>query len=353
MQHETTTEARGGGLRIAVIGVGNRGRMAIDYFKTTPGWSVVALVDESETILREAAELARLPPSHCFSDAQEAFAALPCDAVFICTPTATHAHYCRIAFRHRLHVLVEKAMTNCWEEAQELVRLAEEAGVCFCVAQNYRFARHCRSFAAVANDSGHPCYPGRIEMVDYIHHIHRPRVRRLTFPYSMVWDMACHHMDLLLSILGRLPDRVRSEAFAASWTPYNHPPNLRAWLDFGASCRVQYLLTFDAPVSSLHIALIGERGTLRLDHRREIWFHPAGGDEALPVAQPSAFSASGFRETVEGWRDYIDGGTEPVHGGRRNLEVLRLCQSLIESAEARDAVTLCGTPQTRSEAVAC
>ncbi len=112
------------------------------------------------------------------------------DAVIICTPTVTHAPFARLAFAKGKHVLVEKGMTMDWDEAKALVREADEAGVKFCVAQNYRYFANMATIKQLLDHPDNPHYPGKIEIVDFIHHRYRPEPRTLNYPYAMVWDMS-------------------------------------------------------------------------------------------------------------------------------------------------------------------
>lgn len=326
-------------MRILIVGVGNRGKMVVDYFGVTPGWRIAGLVDKSQGFLEQASKEWGITLDVCYTDLQQALENILCDAIFITSPTATHFEYCHLAFRWNKHVLVEKPMTPRYEDAAGLVQAAMAAKVCFCVAQNFRFMPHCQALAIHANDPESPYYPGQVEIINYTHQICRFSVRNATYPYSMVWELGSHHADLILAIQNeKLPTRIRSDVFATSWTPYSHPVNIRSWIDYGAECRIQHLLTFDSTVNNLEVILMGGQGALRLDNQRRVWFHSygesVGVESPVQVPFPESVSLNGFHEIVENWKNYIHGGEEPVNSGRRNLNVLRFCQSLIDSAEA-------------------
>src|SRR5688500_13943935 len=123
-------------LRTVHVGVGGRGRWPVELLTDDARFQPVALVDVLEENLAWARERSGAPS---FGSLDEAFAKTQPDAVVVCTPTRTHASFCRAAFRAGKHVLVEKGMTLDWSEANALVREAEQAGVKFCVSQNYRY----------------------------------------------------------------------------------------------------------------------------------------------------------------------------------------------------------------------
>ena len=190
---------------------------------------------------------------------QTALAAVDADAVVICTPTLTHASFVRLAFAQGKHVLVEKGMTMDWEEAKPLVREAEQAGVRFCVAQNYRYFANMATIKQLLDAPEHPHHPGTVEIVDFMHHRYRPEPRTLNYPYAMVWDMSCHHVDLLAYWLGEAR-RVTALSYNTSWSQYAHDANIAAIVEYAGGARCHYLLTHSATISDWRIILQGERG---------------------------------------------------------------------------------------------
>lgn len=325
-------------LTVALVGVGGRGKWAVSHFHSAPGWRVVALVDSSPACLDAAAKATLLPGEACYGDLQTALAETRPDAVVICTPTAAHAPLCRIAFRGGCHVLVEKAMSNDWEECKALVREAEEAGVKFCVSQNYRYNPHTQTLRSVLNDPENPACPGRVEMIDFIHHRYRPEPRTQNYPHAMIWDMSCHHLDLMMALVGESPVRVRSEVFSTPWSRYGYPANVQAWFEYEDGRRMRYVLSHSASISHLHLLLMGERGAVALDTNKGVWHYPMpaeqfGSVDPVPVPIAEGISANGTREVVSAWRDYIELGVEPPISGRQNLQTLRMCQMLMRSAD--------------------
>src|SRR5262249_53566301 len=159
-------------------------------------------VDLNRDFLTSAQAKLQLADTALFSDLSEALGSVEADAVVICTPTVTHARFARLAFAQGKHVLVEKGMTMDWEEAKALVREAEQAGVRFGGAQTYRYFANMATVKQLLDDPDPPHPPGTVQIVDFIHHRYRPEPRTLNSPYAMVWDMSCHHVDLLAYWLG-------------------------------------------------------------------------------------------------------------------------------------------------------
>ncbi len=76
---------------------------------------------------------------HCFASREELCASPEVDAVFITSPDAIHLEDGLLAMKHGKAVLCEKPVAMNAGEAAEMVAAAKAAGVCFGVAQNFRY----------------------------------------------------------------------------------------------------------------------------------------------------------------------------------------------------------------------
>lgn len=325
-------------LRTLHIAVGGRGKWPIDVLDNDPRFEPVALVDVNQEFLAKAREQLGLPEAACFQDAEQAIRSVDCDAVVICSPTTTHARFCRLGFAHGKHVLVEKGMTMDWEEAKALVREADQAGVKFCVSQNYRYKALVQALKNILNDPEHPHNPGQLGMIDCLQHRYRPDPRTLTFPFSMIWDMAVHHFDNLIYLKGPVK-RVRATSFSTPWSRYNHQANINAFLEFEDGTPCNFLLTHDGRFSEQRLIIQGERGAL---------FYGGMAGSPVPLnfyALPDRRLRTGPMEVcevselprdtqlvIDAWHEYITRDVEPGISGRGNLETLAACEMTCRSA---------------------
>ena len=189
-------------LKTLLVGIGGRGRWAVELCRPENGFEVVALCDANRGSLRAAADALGLPQSCCYVDIDEAIADCGADCMVICAPTRLHVPFSVKGFKAGLAVLCEKGMAPDWESAQEVVRLADEYGARFCIAQNYSYNGPERTVKAALDGKLAGFDPGRIYHVDFIHHRVRPVPQTLTYPFASVWDMSCHHFDDILYWLG-------------------------------------------------------------------------------------------------------------------------------------------------------
>jgi len=268
-------------LRTVHVGVGGHGQWPIDVMGKDPRFKPVALVDNNPTAARTAQYLlgnAGHKGVPTFSGLTGALSQLEADALVICTPTKTHAEFARMGFAASMHVLVEKGMTMDWNEAKSLVADADASWSKFCVAQNYRYMDCEQSIAYILAKPEHPFYPGKVRIVDYIHHRYRPEPRNLDYPFAMVWDMSCHHVDSLSCWLGPAK-RVTARSYAAPWTQYVHHANISAFIEYESGAVCNYVLTHDATMNQWRIAFQGERGALVLTDRDRLRFYPKPAEQ--------------------------------------------------------------------------
>ncbi len=127
-------------LRVCVIGLGPIGNLHCDQYRTSPLCELVAVCDIIRERADAAAERLGVP---AFYDVQEMLKQLQPDLCGIATGGDEYAsdHYKPTiqALEAGCHVLGEKPISNNIQEAEEMVALAKEKGVCYGVNLNHRF----------------------------------------------------------------------------------------------------------------------------------------------------------------------------------------------------------------------
>ena len=327
-------------LKAILVGVGGRGEWAVNVLTSDPNWQVVGLVDPNIDFLRTAQQVTGLPDTALFRDLETALDYAEADAIIACTPTRTHAPLGRLAFRKRKHYLVEKGMTLDWEEAKSLVAEASSAGVKFCVAQNYRYWPVEKAITALLNDPSSPHYPGQIEIVDLVHHRYRPNPRTLDYPYAMVWDMSCHHVDLLNAWLGAAK-RVTAISSNPTWSKYEYDADIAAIIEYESGAVCHYVLTHAATIADYRLILQGESGALRAYDMPGLRYYPVpeqhlGTAESVQCDVPDQVRSE--QGVVNDFYRYVVEGVEPGISGRNNLKTLAVCEMLVRSARDRRSV---------------
>jgi predicted dehydrogenase len=121
-------------LRTAVIGAGYLGRFHAEKYAALPESQLIAVVDTNAAALKALT----LPESVLrVSDFQEILAQV--EAVSIATPTPSHFAIAKACLEAGVHVLLEKPMTETLAEAEILVQLAKDKGLCLQIGHIERF----------------------------------------------------------------------------------------------------------------------------------------------------------------------------------------------------------------------
>jgi myo-inositol 2-dehydrogenase / D-chiro-inositol 1-dehydrogenase len=112
-------------VRVAFIGVGNRGSYLLQHMKNVPGIRVVALCDLNAETLAKAA--AATPGADTVSDYHKLLDRSDIDAIVIATPVDTHKQIAIAALDSAKHVYSEKPMALNPEECRSILTAAKSA----------------------------------------------------------------------------------------------------------------------------------------------------------------------------------------------------------------------------------
>ncbi|MEJ2106077.1 MAG: Gfo/Idh/MocA family oxidoreductase [Acidiferrobacteraceae bacterium] len=172
-------------LRVGVVGTGYLGKFHARIYRDMPGVELVAIAD----VDRQAAErVAEECGCEAYTDAGGLVGKV--DAVSIVVPTAYHLAVSRPFLEAGVHMLLEKPIAPSYEEALELVELAEKHKVVFQVGH---LERYNAGVMALARRATRPMF---IE-------VHRlgPFVARAT-DVDVVTDLMIHDIDIVLELVG-------------------------------------------------------------------------------------------------------------------------------------------------------
>jgi predicted dehydrogenase len=122
-----------GKVRLGVIGTGNIADMNVAGYLEHPDCDVVAVCDVDAALAGEAAQRWGVP--RVYSDLAKLLADDDIDAVEILTPTHLHHAHVKAALEAGKHVSVQKPITNTVDEALELGKIADSAGLTLRVSE--------------------------------------------------------------------------------------------------------------------------------------------------------------------------------------------------------------------------
>jgi len=124
-------------VRIGIIGVGFGTRAHIPAYQSE-GLDVVAVCASHQERAQDAADRFGIP--NAFADYHEMLRMDGLDAVTVAGPRPLHHAMTKAVLEAGKHVICEKPFTTTLEDAHELWRLAEDAGVTAMIAHEFRFS---------------------------------------------------------------------------------------------------------------------------------------------------------------------------------------------------------------------
>ena len=203
-------------VRMAVIGVGHLGQHHARILAGLPDVELVGVADASFDQARAVADRLGTTAYDHFDPLLGAV-----DAVSVVTPTVHHHAVAAAFLRHGTPVLVEKPVCRTVAEANDLIDLAERAGVPLQVGHIERFN------PAFEDLARRPIVPKFVEAER-----HGPYTGRST-DIGAVLDLMIHDLDLLLSLVG---GPVRDVSAVGASVFGGHEDMVNARLEFENGC---------------------------------------------------------------------------------------------------------------------
>ncbi|HYH69602.1 MAG TPA: Gfo/Idh/MocA family oxidoreductase [Urbifossiella sp.] len=203
-------------VRMAVIGVGHLGQHHARILAGLPDVELVGVVDSSAD---QARAVAAKNDTAAFTDFEPLLGAV--DAVSVVTPTIHHHRVAAEFLRAGVPVLVEKPICRTLAEADELIALADKAGVPLQVGHIERFN------PAFEDLLRRPITPKFVEAER-----HGPYTGR-SVDIGAVLDLMIHDLDLLLALIG---GRVRAVSAVGASIFGGHEDMVNARLEFENGC---------------------------------------------------------------------------------------------------------------------
>ncbi|MDR7315522.1 inositol 2-dehydrogenase [Brevibacillus nitrificans] len=132
-------------VRIGIIGAGRIGKLHAENQVRNGQVQIAGIADPFAAQMEEWA--AKLGISKVISEPLELIQDPEVDAIFICSPTTTHAQLIIEAAKAKKHIFCEKPISFDPEQTREALRVVEAAGVKFQTGFNRRFDRNFKHVA--------------------------------------------------------------------------------------------------------------------------------------------------------------------------------------------------------------
>jgi len=314
-------------VRVAVVGVGNMGRHHARNYDRLSGAKLEAIVDHD----RERAEhLAAASGARAYGDVDELLRADPgIEAVSVAVPTRLHASIAGALLKAGKHVLVEKPIAATVAEADELIELAQTAGVVLAVGHVERFNPAVRELKRQM-DAG--------RMGDVLSLLARrvgvmpPQIKDA----DVIVDLAVHDIDIFRYLLGvEWPDELYCNAGKA--IAQDRFDFADIFLRFGSvACFLQ--VNWVTPVKIRSLAVTGKNGYAEVEYvTQQLAYY-----KAQQVRELTSFSEL---------ERYSEEAPEPIEFDRREPLELEL-EGFLEAVRGERADIVSGQDARASMAIA-
>lgn len=175
-------------LKVGLIGLGNMGRNHLRILSMLKGFELAFVADANAQVAARAGEAHGIPG---VVDPTQLLAGV--DAVVICTPTVTHAHYIRLAAAHVKNIFVEKPLAGTLEEARDIAAFAKDNDLNIQVGFIERFNPAVQSLKTVLD---------KTEQVISLDFTRTNKVSSRITDVDVITDLMVHDIDLALHLNG-------------------------------------------------------------------------------------------------------------------------------------------------------
>ena len=340
--------------RIGAIGAGFIMRDCHLVAYRNAGYNVVAITSQPPEQAREVAQLRGIPKA--YNTNEELLADSSIEVVDIAVPPNLQLPIVREAVKHAGHIkgiLAQKPLATNYQEAKEIVRLCNEAGITLAVNQNMRYDQSIRALKTVLSRG----YLGELVLAT---------IEMRAIPHWQAWvkdlgkvtllNMSIHHLDSFRFLFGD-PKSVYVSARTDPRTKFEHTDGIvlyileyangfraTSWDDVWAGPAREggapdtYIKWRVEGTDGLAQGTIGwpsypkeTPSTIRFATTRAPgeWFEPRWKEAWFPDA---------FQGTMGQLLEALATGTEPAIGGRDNLKTMALVEACYRSLEEHGAV---------------
>ncbi len=249
-------------IRYGIIGFGRFAETTImPAIIESENSELVAIQKRSLKEAKEKAKLYNIP--HAFDTAEDIVKHPDVDAVFIVSPTLTHAPETIIAAKSGKHVLTEKPMAMNSKEAEEMIKVCKENNVKLMIAQMARFSPVNQRIKKLIKEN----VIGKITSVR-AEFFYDARVSKRTWSRDSkiggggpIFDIGVHCLDTLRFVLDDEVESVKSQLSPLPTEDKTELTSILA-LKFKSGIPGFIFTSFETPFARIYIEIIGEDGII-------------------------------------------------------------------------------------------
>jgi predicted dehydrogenase len=262
--------------KLAIVGVGDHGfgtyiRQIIPRLRQEKRLEPVAVIDTVPQHRARAAEALGLCENQLFEETGAALEATRPDALIVATPYFAHEAVCRLAAERRVHLFIEKPVSDSLESSCAILKATRAAGVKAAVNMSARFEADKMQF-------GQLLAAGEIGRVEYVfgrmswNHEGRAKYRAEA-PHPYLMEGGVHALDMLRQYAGGKPRRVFNLTWPVDRGAFTGNASAVVSMEFDNGVRAVLEGSWNVSATTHfwrneYIRADGSEAALRLDHRR-------------------------------------------------------------------------------------
>lgn len=345
--------------RIGLIGTGWWSDKHLQAWSRIPGVEIAALCNRSPEKLTNKAEQYNVPSDRLYRNIDDMLEQADIDVVDIVTGPETHLELVRKAAAAGKHIMCQKPFAPSLEAAEEMVRLADEAGVRLMVTENWRWLQPFQRIKEII-DSG---VLGKLRTARYIHTdyytprmapgVELPQPFFRDMPKLLFYEMGAHWFDTWRFLFGT-PDRLYAEISRISPHIAGEDSGIvvlgyddfYGYLDASWATRQQLDRALGEEVGPVHLERLiidGDGGTLKLYTSGQITVISGDKQEERIAENETELDHEESHYRLQShFIECLNNGAPFQTSGAHNLITLKLMFGVYESAEQHVSVPIGG-----------
>jgi UDP-N-acetylglucosamine 3-dehydrogenase len=322
----------GNKLRVGVIGVGSMGFHHARNYSEIPEAELVAVSDMDAARATQVAER-----FHCraYNDYAEMLQKEKLDAVSVVVPTKMHQRVVLETIGAGVHTLVEKPIATNLAQASAMVNAANTRGVVLAVGHIERFnpavreLKRCIQMGELGTLTS--IVTRRVGVVP-------PRVKDA----DVILDLAVHDIDVILYLLGRLPNSVVATASSAILSDrFDHSEIFMRFGDIGCFVQVNWITpikirTLSVTGSAAHAEVNYVTQKLELFESQVARHFDDFGDFVVSFGTPTTHTVEvaqqePLRSELTEFLKFVANGTGRIITGEEGMNTLAVVERIKDS----------------------